>query len=246
MLFRSLASRLEAARASAEAHPEQASAQAELLEAALEAEHWETARMAAEALGNLVPAGEPRAAFGQAVALQGLGLHAEALARLEGAAPGPARLAAEAESLWRLGRLEEAQARFSEALLADPGFSRTYLRLAELLEGEGLWEDARLVLEAGLDQNPKDCVLWEVLVGHGQARKDARAVRDAWNALQQVPDGGDGAWHLQVVQVLIGRNEIQAARDVVRRGLGVFPRHEGLLALQARMGLGSGAHRVLR
>lgn len=240
----------EMAKADAAEQPGNSQFQYDLVQQALLAEEWEAALAAAEAHQRLRPRSPFVVIFGAGIALQKLGRHGEALAYfdriLATEAGHAAALAASAESLWRLGRLEEAQARFSEALTAEPGYSRTYLKLAELLEADGLWEDARLVLEAGLDQNPKDLALWEVLVGRGAARKDARVVRDAWNALQQVPDGGGGVWHQLVIHTLIGRNEIQSAREVVRRGLEAFPGHPDLLALQTRMGLGSGPHRILR
>ncbi len=240
----------EMAVADAAEHPDNSQYQYDLVQQALLAEEWEVALAAAEAHQRLRPRSPFVVIFGAGLALQRLGRHEEALPYFDSILASepahPAALAASAESLWRLGRMDVAQARFSQALGADPGYSRTYLKLAELLEADGLWEDARLALEAGLDQNPRDLSLWEVLVGRGAARKDARVVRDAWNALQQVPDGGQGIWHQMVIHTLIGRNEIQSAREVLRRGLEAFPRHPELLALQVRMGAGSGPHRIVR
>ncbi len=238
------------ARADAEAAPEHPRYQEELLCQALALEAWEVALQAAERHQQLHAPTPWAVRFGGGLALQRLDRHTDALARFEGLLQEEPRhaaaLAAAAESLWLLGRIEEAQGRFTEALEADPGYGRTYLKLAELVEGSGLWEDARLVLEAGLDQNPKDLALWEALVGRGAARKDARAPRDAWNALQQVPEGGQGLWHQLVIQAFIARNQIQDAREVLRRGLAALPENVELLALQTRMGAGSGQHRIVR
>lgn len=240
----------EMAKADAEGEPDNSQFQYDLIQQALLAEEWEVALKAVETHQRLQPKSPFVVLFGGGLALQRLGRHSSALAYFEGILQqdprNAAALAAAGESLWLLGRLEEAQARFAAGLEAEPGYSRTYLKLAELIEGSGLWEDARLVLEAGLDQNPKDLALWEALVGRGAARKDARVVRDAWNALQQVPDGGQGIWHQLVIQALIARNQIPDAREVLRRGLQAMPQNAELLALQVRMGAGSGPHRIVR
>ncbi|HJW34766.1 MAG TPA: tetratricopeptide repeat protein [Holophagaceae bacterium] len=242
--------RFDLARDDAEADPGNPRFQEELLRQALALEAWEVALQAAEQHQRMQVPTPFAVSFGGGLALQHLDRHVEALAcfeRILGEEPRHgAALAAAAESLWLLGRIEEAQERFTQALEADPGYGRTYLKLAELVEGSGLWEDARLVLEAGLDQNPKDLALWEALVGRGAARKDARAARDAWNALQQVPEGGRGLWHQLVIQAFIARNQIQDAREVLRRGLAAAPENADLLALQIRMGAGSGPFRLLR
>ncbi|HJV91799.1 MAG TPA: tetratricopeptide repeat protein [Holophagaceae bacterium] len=245
-----IAMHLDLARADAEAEPGEPRHQEELLRQALRAGDWETALLAAERVQRQPDAASFAVRYGGGVALQRLGRHAGALAWFEGILQGDpgnaAALAASGESLWLLGRVEEAQARFTAALEADPGYGRTYLKLAELIEADGFWEDARLVLEAGLDQNPKDLALWAALVDRGAARKDARAVRDAWNALQQVPEGGEGRWHQLVIHALIARNQIPDAREVLRRGLNALPGNAELLALQVRMGAGSGPYRIVR
>ncbi len=240
----------ELVRADADTEPENPRFQEELLRQALALEMWEVALQAAEQHQRLQGPTPFTVGFGGGLALQHLDRHADALTWFDGILQEDpqhaAALAASAESLWLLGRIEEAQGRFTEALEADPGYGRTYLKLAELVEGSGLWEDARLVLEAGLDQNPKDLALWEALVSRGAARKDARAARDAWNALQQVPEGGQGLWHQLVIQAFVARNQIQDAREVLRRGLAALPGNAELLALQIRMGAGSGPYRVVR
>lgn len=223
-----------------EAHPEESQFHYDLLQQALLAEEWAVALQAAETHQRLRPTSPFIVLFGAGLALQHLDRHEEALRYferiLEGQPRNAAVLAAAGESLWRLQRVEEAQARFGSALEAEPGYTLSYLKLAELFESHGLWEDARLVLEAGLDQNPRDLRLWETLVGRGAARKDARVPRDAWNALQQVPDGGEGLWHQIIIHTLIARNRRDEALEVLRRGLQALPHHAELLAMRARMG----------
>lgn len=212
----------------------------EWMEAALLSGAWEAALEAAEARQRL-PLPSPFAVrFGAGLALQRQGRHEEALDRFDALgdeAPEHAPLlAAQAESLWRTGRIPEAQEAFGAALESDPGFTLSYLGLADLFEAHGLWEDARLVLEAGLDQNPRDLRLWEALVDRAAARKDARAQRDAWNALRCIPDGGHGRWHQLLIHALIANDRRHEALDLLRRGLQAFPQHEELLALKRRMG----------
>lgn len=221
-------------------HPEDAGRLEAWMESALLVGAWEAALEAAEARQRL-PLPSPFAVrFGEGLALQHLGRHEEALARFEAlgeeAAEHAPLLTARAESLWRSGRVSEAQDAFGAALASDPGFTLSYLGLADLFEAHGLWEDARLVLEAGLDQNPRDLRLWEALVDRAAARKDARAQRDAWNALRCVPDGGQGRWHQLLIHTLIANDRRPEALDILRRGLQAFPHHEDLLALKRRMG----------
>lgn len=230
----------EMAQKDAQDRPEESQFHYDLLQQALLVEDWNTVISAAETLQRLRPTSPFIVLFGAGLALQRLGRHDEAQAYferiLEGQPRNAAVLAASAESLWRLGRIEEAQTRFGHALEAEPGYTLSYLKLSELFEAHGLWEDARLVLEAGLDQNPRDLRLWETLVGRSAARKDARLPRDAWNAIQQVPDGGDGVWHQIIIHTLIAKNRRTEALEVLRRGLQALPGHTELESLRHRMG----------
>jgi tetratricopeptide (TPR) repeat protein len=230
----------EMALKDAQDRPDESQFHYDLLQQALLVEAWETVISAAETLQRLRPTSPFIVLFGAGLALQRLERHAEAQTYferiLEGQPRNAAVLAASAESLWRLGQVEAAQTRFGNALEAEPGYTLSYLKLSELFEAHGLWEDARLVLEAGLDQNPRDLRLWETLVGRSAARKDARLSRDAWNALQQVPDGGDGLWHQIIIHTLIAKNRREEALEVLRRGLHALPGHAELEALRQRMG----------
>lgn len=212
----------------------------DIVQQALLAEDWEETLRAAEAHQRLGSTSPFLVLFGAGLALQRMARHEEALAYfdrlLQGQPDNAAVLCAEAESLGHLGRAGEAQARFTEALEAEPGYTLSYLKLADLFERHSLWEDARLVLEAGLDQNPRDLRLWESLVGRGAARRDSRVPRDAWNALLQVPDGGQGIWHQIVIHTLIAQDRRNEALEVLRRGLKVLPGHGELEALRRRMG----------
>ncbi|HLO66961.1 MAG TPA: glycosyltransferase [Holophaga sp.] len=174
--------------------------------------------------------------LGGGMALQGLGRDAEALAWFEcilaqNAAHAPA-LAARAESLRRLGRTGEATEALVRALEADPAYTTPFLRLSSLLEEGGDPGSARQVLEAGLDQNPADVLLWEALVGLSARLRDPRVATDAWNALCAAPRGGATVWHQIVIQALRAGGEAEDARRVLAMGLEAFPGHPELLALR--------------
>jgi len=87
------------------------------------------------------------------------------------------------------------------------------------------------VLEAGLDQNPEDQLLWETLVATSTPEEAPRA---AWEALQALPRGGEGIWHQLVALGLLARGERGAAAEVLDQGLAVFPGHLGLVTMRGR------------
>ena len=91
------------------------------------------------------------------------------------------------------------------------------------------------MLEAGLDQNPKDELLWNELVVLGGQGDPRAAARNAWDALQAVPGGGQGLWHQIVFRVLLAQGDRAEAAEVLRRGLAAFPGNQELEALQARL-----------
>jgi hypothetical protein len=95
---------------------------------------------------------------------------------------------------------------------------------------------ARSVLDVGLDQNPQDLALWTALVGLSASREPERAAADAWEALQALPEEGQGIWHQLVIHALLARGEREDARLVLERGLKAFPGHAELLALAERLG----------
>ena len=90
---------------------------------------------------------------------------------------------------------------------------------------------ARAVLEAGLDQNPRDEVLWGALVGLSARHQDDRVATDALDALRAVPGGGATLWHQIVIHALRRDGNPAGAEAVRQRGLAAFPDHPELLAL---------------
>jgi tetratricopeptide (TPR) repeat protein len=173
--------------------------------------------------------------LGGGMALQGLGRFEESLAWFQGILnqrPDHAvALGARGESLWRLGRTPEAEAIFLMALDSDPHYTLPFLKMAAMLEEGQDLAQARAVLEAGLDQNPRDLALWQALVGQSARHRDPRVARDAWDAIQAVPGGGETIWHQLVIQALRSQGNPEDAARVLAMGLEAFPGHPDLLRL---------------
>jgi tetratricopeptide (TPR) repeat protein len=228
------------AKVEAAADPGSAIAHYNVVQQGLLVEDWEAVLASAQAYLRLVPKVPMMIYLGAARALQGLGRPSESLKYLDAMLADQPRhavaLCAKGESLEVLGRKEEAQVCFLGAVDAEPGFTLPFLRLARLLDGLGRPAEARQVLEAGLDQNPLDEVLWGELVGLSARRTPERAPADAWDAVQAVPDGGKGIWHQLVAVALLARGDRSGARLVAERGLQAFPGDLELLDLRRRAG----------
>ena len=228
------------ARLEAAARPGDPMAHYNVVQQALLVEDWEAVLAASEAYLALAERVPMMIYLGSAQALMHLDRPAEALPRLEAMlAQEPAHAAAldaKGEALGRLGRNSEAQACFLAAMDSDPGFTLPFLHLARLLEAQGDIATSRSVLEAGLDQNPKDLVLWTELVALSARCEPGRAASDAWDALQALPDQGRGIWHQLVIHALLVREARADARIVLERGLAAFPGDPELLALAGRIG----------
>lgn len=233
---------LELARRDAEAMPGSPQAQFNLLQQAFAAQDWTTVEAAARAYASLRPAGPSLVLFGGAVALQSLGRDLEALAwfdRLLEAEPGHAvALTRKAVSLAALGRAGEARRAFATAQDLAPDYALPYLNQAEMEGTLGEAAAAREVLERGLRRMPREAALWEALVGLGirQQRLEVAAA-DAWRAIQAVPTGGAGLWHLLVAASLARMDKPEAARAVLQLGLRAFPGDPELGPMAERLGL---------
>ena len=224
------------AQAEARQHPGDFRAQFNLMQEAAMVEAWPTCADAARACLRLDPEPPLRLRLSGARAFSAVGCPQEALDLLDRPSTPealPALRTVKGEVLEGMGRHDEAIAAFLEAIDRQPSFTLPFLRLARLLKGQGEGEAARSILEAGLDQNPKDLLLWEALVGLSASSLDlASAARDAWNALAQFPAGGRGLWHQMVVRSLLLQGAVEEARMVLDRGLAAFPSDEGLRRLK--------------
>lgn len=223
----------------AEAHPRDPLAQYNLVQQALLVEDWNSVLKAAQTYLGLADRVPMMIYLGASRALLHLGRPQEALPYLDTMLAKQTThvvaLDAKGEVLDRLGRKDEAQTCFLTAMEADPAFTLPFLHLARMLEGLGDYSTARSVLEAGLDQNPKDRVLWTELVGLSARRAPQRVAADAWDALQALPGEGKGIWHQLVIQALLARDERKDARRVLDLGLKAFPGNPELLTLSGRL-----------
>lgn len=230
---------LQIAQEEARQYPGDFRAQFNLMQEAAMLEAWPICAEAARACLRLEPEPPLRLRLSGARAFSAVGWAQEALDLLDRPAEPealPALRTVKGEVLAGLGRAEEAAAAFLEAIDRQPSFTLPFLRLANLLKGRGEGDAARAILEAGLDQNPKDLLLWETLVGLSASTLDlAGAARDAWHALSQFPAGGRGLWHQMVARALLQQGAVEEARTVLDRGLAAFPGDEALRRLKEEL-----------
>ena len=201
---------------------------------------WEACAEAARAFLQLRPRAPLKVFLEGARALRELGRLDEAEAILARApdAPDtrPIRLVAQAELQFARGQADRALSTLLEAIAADPHSTLSFLRLGRWLQEQGDSEAARELLRAGLDQNPRDLLLWEALVGVSAAEGNLSiAARDAWDALAAFPQGGRGLWHQMVALALLQAGSAPEAAVVVARGLAAFPEEPELRRLAARV-----------
>jgi tetratricopeptide (TPR) repeat protein len=230
---------LALAKKEAFARPDDPIAHGNVLQEALILEDWPSVLDAARAYIRLKGAAPPLVHLGAAKALLALGRPEEAIERLanadSGAKPDAAALDIKAQCLQALGRLTEAATTCLRAIEADPGYTAPFMRLARLLDEDGDPDYARGILEAGLDQNPRDVRLWEALVGLSSKHRDPRVAKDAWHAIQAVPNGGTGIWHLLVAHVMKEQGDAEEAASVLDKGLVAFPGNSEMIELKKKI-----------
>lgn len=231
-----LAEYLRLALLDAAERPGESQLQYNVVQQAILAEAWPEALEAARRFRALEARRPLLVELGGAKALRALGRAGEALAWLDGVqAEGPALACERAEALLAAKRPEEGERELLVLLERAPFYTRAFLALAGHLAAQDRREAALQVLEAGLDQNPKDELLWNELVVLGGQGDPRAAARNAWDALQAVPGGGQGLWHQIVFRVLLAQGDRAEAAEVLRRGLAAFPGNQELEALQARL-----------
>ncbi|MDR1840642.1 MAG: glycosyltransferase [Holophagales bacterium] len=230
---------LELARREALENPGDPVVHGNVLQEALMLEDWSTVLESAQTYLKLKGAAPVLVHLGGAKALIESGRPGEALDFLapidDQAAPDPAVLDMKAEAFQSLGMVQEAVDACLLSMDTDPGYTAPYIRLSRILDSEGDMENARKVLEAGLDQNTRDIRLWEALVGLSSKHRDARVTQDAWHAIQAAPKGGQGIWHMLVAQVLKGQGDIDEAISVLEMGLVSFPDNLEIMAMKEIM-----------
>jgi len=230
---------LDLARREAAENPSDPIAHGNVMQEALMLEDWPTVLESARTYLKLREQAPKIIHLGGAKALIAIGMPDEALIFIapvdDEANPDPAVLDIKAEAYQSLGMVQEAIDTCVLSIDTDASYTAPFMRLSRILDAEGEIEDARRILEAGLDQNTKDVKLWGTLVGLSSKYRDARVAQDAWYAIQAVPDGGQGIWHMLVAQVLKGQGDIKEAISVLDLGLAAFPDNAEIAAMREKM-----------
>jgi tetratricopeptide (TPR) repeat protein len=230
---------LALAKQEAADRPDDPIAHGNVMQEALMLEDWPTVYESAQAYLKLRGTAPPMVRLAGAKALVSMERPNEALdfiAPLAGQSEySPAILELKAEAFQALGMFQEAIDACVQAIDSDHGYTASFIRLCWILDGLGDIETARSVLEAGLDQNTRDIRLWEALVGLASKHRDARVAQDAWHAIQAVPNGGTGLWHMIVAHVLKDLGDTQEAIRVLEMGLTAFPGNVEISELLKRM-----------
>ncbi len=233
------------AKLEAQAHPEDPVAHYNVVQQGLMVEDWEAVLASAQAYLRLQDRIPMMIYLGAAKACLGLGRFEEGRTYLEAMLTQQPRHAVALQTLGELseadGRLDEAQACYLQAIEAEPTFTLPFLNLSRLLERRGQPAMAARVLDAGLDQSPKDEVLWAERVALAGRYAPEEAARQAWLAIQAVPDGGRSLWHQLVIVALLAQGARSEALEVLRRGLEAFPGNPELEAFKERCGHPTGA-----
>jgi tetratricopeptide (TPR) repeat protein len=235
---------LELARLEAADRPDDSFAHYNVLQSALLLKDWPTVLEAAEKYIELAAAAPAFVYLAGGRALLSTGKPGQALdfvVPIENQAEfAPAILVLKAEALYAMGNVQEAVDNCLLSMDTDPHYTASYTVLSKILDAEGDAENSRKVLEAGLDQNTYDQYLWEAFVGFSAKRKDNRVAQDAWHAIQAVPNGGRGIWHLIVAHVLNSQGDAQEALQVLDLALAAFPSNTEIMEMKNKIAGNSG------
>jgi len=219
-------------------NPNDAYAHYNVLQEAAVLEDWPAVIDAARAVVRLKGVAPVQVYVSCARALVATGRPDEALEFLAPAdspnRPDPCIQAAKADALQMLGRLQESVDACVLAIETDPNYTASYIALSKILDSNDDIESARRVLEAGLDQNPKDIRLWESLVGLSAKYKDERVAQDAWHAILATPTGGQGIWHQIVAHALLNSGDTEMALEVLERGLNAMPDNAEIIEMKQK------------
>jgi tetratricopeptide (TPR) repeat protein len=219
-------------------HPDDPFAHYNVLQEAIALEDWPIVLESAKAILSLKGSAPLQIYLGGAKALIATGRPDDALEFLAPVdnpdQPDPCVMTVKADAQQMLGNLQEAVDDCLLAIDTDPNYTAPFILLSRILESDGDLESARRILEAGLDQNEKDIRLWETLVGLSAKYKDSRVAQDAWHAIQAVPTGGQGIWHLIVAHVLNDGGDAEMAQVVLDRGLAAFPGNDEISSLKQK------------
>ena len=228
---------LALARQEAQSHPDRYQAQFNLVNTALAAGDWPQLQAAAEACQRLRPGfAEPLVLLGLGIAHQHLGDPARALVCLQALLQVQPNhglaLVRSALSLVLLGQATQAQATLEHAITVLPGYALPWLNLGEIQAQLGEVPTARATFLRGLAALPGEISLLQALVRLDlQSHQIELAIQDARAALAAQPQGGGGLWHRLLATDLLRQDRRTEARDLLSRGLELFPADPDLARL---------------
>ena len=156
----------------------------------------------------------------------------------------PYALRREADCMWRLGRLDEAEATFRRVLELAPDHADTHLDLGELLRQRGRLGEAIEELETARTILPERA---GYAMSLGTTYLLADRLEDAaahlWEAVKRQPCHAEAQGNLAVVLIRLGRQDEAAIH--ITTGLAIQPRHAGLKKMASELDrLGVGVTRV--
>lgn len=232
---------LDLAKQDAEARPRDKQVLFNLVLQAYVAKDWELGLEAARRYLKQSPKAPTLIHLVAAMAQVSLGRPKEAFPHLDGILAAEPRhvmaLFQKAMAYAGLDRPKETRDWLRAALKVEPAFVPVYQFWANWEAKQGLWEEARKVLQRGVEANPQDLKLNQFLIQLSMDRgQEAQAVADAWAALQRLPEGGAGHWHHLVAHGLSRQGQAKHAAAVADLGLRAFPDHPGLRELRAQLG----------
>lgn len=171
-----------------------------------------------------------------AFALQETGRHAEAMPYLKrvllSSPRHPLALTRLPISLAQTGHAAEALKMLERAIRLQPSLPAPRMAKAEIQIDLGQNAEALATLNEGIAACPKDPALRVALIKLDlRLGQEAQAALDAWDALKNIPRGGQGHWHALVAGFLLNSGETAKGRRVLEQGLKLHPTHASLLRL---------------
>jgi len=151
------------------------------------------------------------------------------------------RLIAEGNSAEDRGNLQEACAKYREAVAAAPAYARAHLNLGIGLEASGQAPEARREFEAALVLEPQNPFvnynLGNLLLQQGDVERAESLLRAALRDKPEFPEA-----HVALSNILIERGDEEGAETALQAALKARPDYVGALYNQARVL--RGAHRL--
>jgi tetratricopeptide (TPR) repeat protein len=139
----------------------------------------------------------------------------------------------QALALVAVQRPREAMEALQKAIASNPGFAPS-VHLLSSLEYQAGWPDrARATLRDGLGHSPANERLYRALIKLDlDSQQNGLASRDAQEALQVCPNGGEGIWHWLAAVGMLAQGQSDRALAFLEQGLRIVPDHAGLLRLR--------------